>query len=234
MTEFIKSFNEIQNNLNEIKSKEKIISTSSQGVEFKNSNKDQIISDIQAIYDLLGKNKQKLANLGKRLKDSNLKIDDLETACLNLTNQLTEKESEITGLKTKLEELNVDLSNLKVQFVEAKEESELKTEQLNTAWYIVGATKELKRKGLVTKEGGFIGIGKVMELSKTADENQFTKIDIIQTTEIPLSCKKAKLITVHPDDSYKLVEAAGNVSKLEILDPGKFWSASKFLIITTE
>ena len=35
MNEFITSFNEIQENLNQIKSKEKIISTSSKGVEFK-------------------------------------------------------------------------------------------------------------------------------------------------------------------------------------------------------
>jgi hypothetical protein len=103
MNEFITSFNEIQENLNQIKSKEKIISTSSKGVEFEKSNKDQINSDIQLIYDLLGKNKQKVANLTKRLKSSNLKVDALELAVTNLTNQLIEKETEITDLKTKLE-----------------------------------------------------------------------------------------------------------------------------------
>src|ERR1035437_3943654 len=90
MAEFITSFNEIEKNLNEIKDKEKIISTSSNGKEFNKSKKDQIIADIQIIYDLLDKNKQKMASLNKKLKSSNLKIDELDVAVNNLTYQSNE------------------------------------------------------------------------------------------------------------------------------------------------
>ena len=83
MNEFIKSFNEIQANLNEIKEKQKIISTKSEGVELKNNNKDQIISDIQSIYDLLDKNKKQAANLSKKLKNSNLQADEIRLAVSN-------------------------------------------------------------------------------------------------------------------------------------------------------
>lgn len=234
MTEFVKAFNEIQGNLDEIKAKEKIISISSGDKEFKKANKDQIISDIQTIYDLLDKNKQKVVRLSKKLKNSNLKIEEIELAVTNLTNQLADKETEITALKTNLETLNVDFANLKVRYAEEQQESKSKTEKLNTAYYVVGSKKDLAEKGLITKKGGFIGIGKVAESSAVVDGKYFTKIDITQTTEIPIHGDKVKLISVHPADSYKLVEGSASIDKIVILDPTKFWSTSKYLIITSE
>lgn len=234
MAEFIQSFNEIQENLNEIKTKEKIISTSSGDTEFRKSDKEQVISDIQMIYDMLNKNKQKVANLSKKLKASNLKSNQLELAVTNLTNQLLEKESEITELKNNLEKLSVDFTNLNVKYNQEKAESDLKTEKLNTAYYVVGTTKELKNNGVITKEGGFIGIGKVAELSSTLNSDYFTKVDITKATDIPVSGKQVKLITPHPANSYKMVEGASSIIKLTITDSEKFWSISKYLIISSD
>ncbi len=234
VTEFINSFNEIQENLDEIKIKEKIISASSKGTEFKKVNKDQIINDIKTIYALLGKNKQKVANLNKKLKDSNIKISEIELAVTNLTNQLNEKESEIAELKTKLEDMNINLSDMKVKFDEEKQESDMKTEKLNTAYYLVGTKKELTKKGVVTKEGGFIGLGKVSEISDNLNEGYFTKIDITQMKEVAVEGDIITLITTHPVGSYKIVQGTGSHDKLEILDPEKFWSVSKYLIVKTK
>jgi DNA repair exonuclease SbcCD ATPase subunit len=234
MNEFITSFNEIQANLNQIKEKERIISQSSKETDFKKSNKDQINSDIQLIYDLLNKNKQKVASLTKKLKSSNLKVEELELAVTNLTNQLVEKETEIADLKTTLEALNVDFANLKTKYNEEKEASDQKTEKLNTAYYIVGTTKELRDKDAITKEGGFIGLGKVVELNTEICPTCFTRVDITKTKSIPVKGKKVSLVTSHPANSYRLVEGASAISKLEILDPEQFWSISKYLIVVTD
>ncbi len=234
VTEFINSFNEIQENLDEIKVKEKIISATSKGTEFKKVNKDQIISDIKTIYELLGKNKQRVARLNKKLKDSNMKISEIELAVTNLTNQLNEKESEIAELKTKLEDLNLNLTDLKVKYDDEKQESELKTEKLNTAFYLVGNKKELAKKGVITKEGGFIGLGKVSELSDNLNESYFTKIDITQMKEVAVEGDIIALITTHPVGSYKIIQGGGSHDKLEILDAEKFWSISKYLIVKTK
>ena len=121
-----------------------------------------------------------------------------------------------------------------MEFIEEKQESQLKTEKLNTAFYVVGTTKELKNNGVITKEGGFIGLGQVTELSKTLDQNYFTKIDILKTKEIPVSARKVKLITPHPETSYKLVEGASSIIRIEIIDPEQFWSISKYCIITAD
>ena len=234
MNEFVASFNEIQGNLNEIKEKQKIISIKSEGVEFKKSNKDQIINDIQAIYDLLNKNKQKAASLAKKLENSNLKTDEIRLAVSNLTNQVNDKESEITLLKSNLEKLNVDFVNLKMRFNEEVEESNIKTDKLHTAYYVIGTNKDLAENGVITKTGVFIGIGKVAKLNESLDKNYFTKIDITQTREIPIHGDKVKLVSTHPADSYKLIEGSASIDKIVILDQEKFWSVSKYLIITSE
>ena len=61
----------------------------------------------------------------------------------------------------------------------------------------------------------------------------FTKVDITEMKELPLSAKKAKIITTHPAGSYKL-EGENKVDKLVILNPDEFWSVSKYLVIVVE
>ena len=234
MNEFIKSFNEIQANLNEIKEKQKIISTKSEGVELKNNNKDQIISDIQSIYDLLDKNKKQAANLSKKLKNSNLQADEIRLAVSNLTTQVNDKENEITKLKSNLEKLHIDFANLKIRFYDEVEESNMKTEKLNTAYYLIGSNKDLIEKGVITESGGFIGLGKLAQLNESLNKNYFTKIDLTQTSEIPIHGDKVKLVSIHPADSYKLIEGSASIDKIVILNQEKFWSVSKYLIIATK
>jgi glucose-1-phosphate thymidylyltransferase len=90
MNEFIKSFNEIQANLNEIKEKQKIISTKSEGVELKNNKivsikeKPKKTSSNLAITGLYFFDRN-VVNLSKKLKPSKrkeLEIVDLLKAYL--------------------------------------------------------------------------------------------------------------------------------------------------------
>ena len=137
-------------------------------------------------------------------------------------------------LKNQLEKLNVDFASLKQRYIEEQQVVAMKTEQLNTAYYAIGSKKDLTKKGLITKEGGFIGLGRESDLSTTLDPNSFTKIDITSTTEIPIHGERVKLISTHPEGSYKLVEGSASIDKIMILDPLKFWSISKYLVITSE
>ncbi|HET6992400.1 MAG TPA: hypothetical protein VFJ43_13790 [Bacteroidia bacterium] len=230
---FFRAMNDIQSNLDEIKSKEKIISHDTTGGDV-GSRKDQITNDIQSIYQLMIKNKQRLAAAKKSLKNSNLQIASMQTTIDNLTVQLASKETEITDLKDQLEKLNLELSNLNMNYTELQTESDVKTTVINTAYYAFGTAKELTKQGVLTKEGGFIGMGKTQKLSDNMNDSYFTKIDITTTKEIQLSAKKAKLITTHPAGSYKIDGTDGHADKLIILDPDKFWSVSKYLVIVVE
>lgn len=233
LQEFIEAFNEIQDNINQIKEKEKIITNSTQSGDVK-SKEESIKEDIQAIYDLLNKNKMKVASLSKKLKDANIKMESLEKMIANLQSMIDEKDKEIQNLKDKIESLNIELSNLQTSYQELAQENEAKTEKLYTAYYAIGTTKELKEKGVITKEGGFIGIGKATKLKDDFNKDYFTKIDITKVTSIPISAKSAKILTTHPSSSYKMIGDKKHVERIEILNPDEFWSASKFLVIVIE
>jgi len=232
LQEFIASFNEIQENLNTIKEKEKIVTNTTAKGDVR-SRQGQIREDIQAIYDLMEKNKNRINSLTQRLKDSNLKISGMQKMIENLQNALNEKDEEIGELRNRIEGLNIELSNLNTNYKAMAAESAAKTEALNTAWYAIGTSKELKERKIIAKEGGFIGIGKSTKMQEDFDKEYFTKINILQTTNINIGAKKAKVVTTHPKNSYKLV-GQKPVERLEILNPTEFWSTSKYLVIIIE
>lgn len=230
---FIEAFNEIQDNLNTIKEKEKIVTAASKEANVK-SKEDQINEDIQAIYELMEKNRQKVASLSSKLKKANVQIDQLNKMIENLNAQLQAKDAEIAELKTQLERMNIEINELQLASQVKDEQIAQTTNKLNTAYYAYGTAKELKRQGVITKEGGFIGLGKSEAMMKDFNRNYFTKIDITQTNSIPLAAKKAKLLTSHPSGSYKFEGPEGKVEKLTILNADEFWSNSKYLVIIIE
>ena len=239
---FFESFNEIQDNLAAIKEKENIINMNASGdVESTPEMKDQIQNDIQSIYDLLQENKNKINKLQKRLKSSNIKIKALKETIDNLMQQIQMKDAEIGDLKKKLEDMNIQINVLETNVDSLQGENVAKDEtitqkenELNTAYYVLGTEKELKANGVITKEGGFIGLGKIAKLRSDFNKDYFTEIDIRTTKEIPLICKKARILTTHPSGSYELVTKDDRVEKIVIKDEKEFWKASKYLVIVTE
>jgi DNA repair exonuclease SbcCD ATPase subunit len=232
LQEFIASFNDIQENLNQIKEKEKIVTNASSKGDVR-SRHGQIKEDIQAIYDLMAQNKIRISSLSQKLKQSNLKLSGMEKMIENLQNSLNLKDEEIADLKTRIEGLNIELSTLNTNYKNVESESSQKTEALNTAYYAIGTNKELKEKKVITKEGGFIGLGKSTKISADFNKEYFTKINIEQTTSINIGAKKMRLLTTHPTGSYKLV-GVKPVEKIEISNPKEFWSSSKYLVVMIE
>jgi len=231
---FIRAFNEIQDNLDVIKEKEKLLTTSSQTGELDQNQKDKIIIDIQAIYDLMVKNKQKLSSMNKKLKKANLRIAEFETMIERLNSQIAEKDMEISELKAELEKMNIEFTEVTMNYEAAQEMLEEKTDKMNKAWYAFGTSKELITQGVLTKEGGFIGIGKAAKLKDDFNKSYFTQIDVTETHSITLVCKKAKLITTHPSNSYKFEGPEGKIEKLSVTNPEEFWGVSKYLVIVVE
>jgi len=238
---YLADFNAIQDNINQIKEKEKIITVNaSSGSEMNQSQRDQINADIQLIYDLMTKNKQMIYNLNKKLKKSNQRIVELEKMIATLNSQLEEKDKQINDLKSQLEKLHFDVARLNsnidsLSTTNKDKENTInqKTSELNTAYYAFGTKKELINNKVITKEGGFIGIGKSEKLSQDFNKEYFTKIDITKTTKIPIMSKKARMVTTHPASSYHF-EGENKVDNLVITNIQDFWSASKYLVIVVE
>jgi uncharacterized coiled-coil DUF342 family protein len=233
LQEFISAFNEIQENLNTIKEKEKIVNNTANAKGDVKSKEGQIKEDIQSIYDMMAKNKSRIGSLTKKLKDSRLKMEGLEKMIENLQTSIDQKDGEIADLKSKIEGLNIELTNLNTNYQASEASNVEKQDALNTAYYAIGTSKELKEKKVISKEGGFIGLGKTTKVSEDFNKDYFTKINIEQTLSINIGAKKAKILTSHPSSSYKLI-GEKPVEKIDITNPKEFWGASKYLVIVID
>lgn len=239
INEFIRSINDIQGTLDTIKQKENIINlTTDRGGEMKLSAKEQIKTDIQTIYSLMKKNKETIAALSKKLKSSKLKVDELNKMVERLNKDLAEKASQIEDLRAKLAKMNAafEVANLKIdtlsrtvkdqtsQISNQTQTIAAQDEAINTAYYVIGTNKELKKSGII-KSGEILA-----DFNKTL----FTKIDIRNVTEISILSKKAKILSSHPSSSYKFSGDKKIIQALQIIDYKAFWANSKYLVIMVD
>jgi chromosome segregation ATPase len=243
--EFIGAMNEIQTNLDSVKTIEKIVSVqTAPGAELKAEAKNRIIEDIKQIYTLLNKNKELVKTLQGKLRNSNMKITELENMIALLNKQMVEKDGEIARLNKELENLHVDVAGLnqKIETITAESEKTIKeksqtieaqTVAMNTAFYAFGTKKELAEKNVIEKEGGVLGMGKTLKMKKDFNRDYFMKIDIREFKQLTLNTKKAKLVTYHPDGSFHFT-GVKTVESLVIDKPDEFWKASKYLLIVVE
>jgi chromosome segregation ATPase len=249
MISYMESFNEIEQNLADIRERE--MSIALQGTESGRSEgevQSQIKEDIKAINQLISQNKQKIQELNEQLSNSKGDNARLNKMLMNLKNKLNqqviEKDEQIAQLKEELEkmnftveELNANLDTLQIQnsqLAEANQEKENiieeKIDEINTAYLAMGTKKELEEREIISKEGGFLGIGKTEILSDEIQNSKFKKVDMRTTLIIPVSAKKLEFVTSHPNDSYRIV-GEKDIEKIEILDPKSFWNNSKYLVV---
>ena len=251
MNDFISTFNEFEENLAVIKEKEQMIEMSAEDPELRKSSKDQIVSDIQMINDLLDRNRTLIDDLTAKVEKSERNNRRYLASISRLKKQLEERDTEVSTLKDELatmsftveslngrvdtlnqvtrtltEETNLQTARIaeqETQIGEQLDQIENQTTALNTAFFVMGSSKELKDKAVMSSK----------KLNNNFDEGAFTKIDITEVQTIPLNTKKAKLLTSHPSDSYVLNEEGKEIASLEITNPERFWKTSKYLVVVT-
>ena len=237
--EFVSTLNSIEENLDIIKEKEKIVAVNTENPT--TSQKQKISSNIASINSLLDQNKTKLAELDKKLKNSWYQNSKLRKLTERLKADVAQKEADIlalneqvANLNVKVEGLNTDVTNLNTTVADLSTESaekaqiiEEKTTSLNTAYYVVGSNSELKAKNVISKKGGVIGIASATVLNENFDVNEFERIDITETTLIPVEGEKIQMVTTHPVSSYTFEAGKG----ITIVDAAQFWKSSKHLVI---
>lgn len=226
------TFNRISENLRTIRSKQGGLVAPTAGAETNEDLEQRIMGDIEEIDVLLAENKGLIAKLRKQAKASSANIAELERTVADLEKTIDDKDTEIAGLKEQLASTNSSLATLIDMYRDKSQVADMQRNEMNSAYYAVGTAKELKEKGVLTKEGGVAGIGGVNKLN-TADlpKDYFSAIDITSTPEIALGGKKAELSTTHPEGSYRI---EGGGAKLVITDPDKFWSISKYLVVVVD
>jgi chromosome segregation ATPase len=254
LNDFMATFNAFEENLAVIKEKEQLINLQTDGSEMRVEAKDQVVQDIQMINDLLDQNRQIIEDLTARAQSAEVKSGEYQRMITRLKQKLTDSDTEITGLKDQLssmaftvESLNGRLdtlserSSMLARLTEEqsetllsredslREQQEVLTQQandLNTAYFVTGSTKELKDSEVLSNS-------KIV--NKDLNPKLFTQIDIRETQVITLATKKPQLLTNHPTDSYVFLDDDQDKTfdRIEITNPEKFWRSSKYLVVVT-
>jgi phage shock protein A len=241
ISEWITTFDDIEKNIAMIKEKEKVISINSSNAEISKDKKQQVLEDIKYINTLLEQNKKKIASLNAQLKKSGgtmkvlqNKISELEASMKLNENEISELKTSLVDKKFEVEQLNTQMTVMQDTIARKDEKINTQTYEMNKAFYACGTYKELKAKGLLTKEGGFIGLGKTESLTGNFPDNSFVQIDITKTKSIPVNAKNAKLISEHPSGSYEFIrDEDKRIVSVEIKDPALFWKISKYAVVET-
>jgi hypothetical protein len=239
INESILTFDQIEKDLNTVKEKENIISMQSSDKEFSKDKKQQILKDIEYINTVLDQNKKKIASLTAQLKISGGTIKGLQVKIAELEASMKQRETEISDLKVALVQkdfeigqLNTRMTDQQIAIAQKDEKISNQTAEMNKGFLASGTYKALKAKGLVSKEGGFLGLGKKESLHQDFSDSLFTQINITETKSIPVNSKNARLITDHPRSSYEMIRDKNNrIASIEIKDPEQFWKISKYAVV---
>ena len=241
VNDYVITLNEIEKDLLYIKEQENLLDVQSNDPELAKNKKAKIISDIQLVYSLVEQNKKKIADLSKKLKSSGVEIAALNEKVKYLTSTITERDNNIVALNQQMEQKDIEISGLNDQVgtletvvINQKDLIDEQEISLNTAFIAAGNYKELKEKGILTKEGGFLGMGKSKSLANAVSEELFTKIDVTETKSYPVFSERVELITEHPDGSYEWVEENNQIAYMVISDPKEFWRISKYAVLETK
>ena len=240
LNDWLTSFDEIEKNLRMIKEKEKLITVNSAGSEVSADKRQQIMEDIKTINTLLDENRKKIASLNAQLKQSGITITGLQTRVAELETSMKNYENDIAILKANLDNKDFEIEQLNETMVALNDTLNRKVETINTQTYMLnqaflvsGTYKDLRDKGILYKEGGFLGIGRQESIKDNFDESIFTEVNISELKSIPVNnSRKVKLVTEHPAGSYELVKENENtISSIAILDPGEFWKISRYAVV---
>ncbi|MCC6371865.1 MAG: hypothetical protein IT236_12725 [Bacteroidia bacterium] len=238
--DFILAFTEVEKNLDSVMKKQRLVllNTNKTG-DLKQNRMDKMNSEIAAINRLMEENKKRIKEMNGRLNSSDSKNKSLKQTINLLNNQLNARFAELSDLNIQLSRAydQVDFLQATVEILVLQNmEQELIIDSaaimLRTAYYIVAKMEDLKRFNLVDKQGGFLGMGKTAVPDNNPDVHLFTKIDYLQVTTIEVNSKHPKIISTHPSDSYELSKTNKVINSIRIIDPEKFWSQSKYLIVS--
>ena len=235
--------NDIETGFSEINQKEKEMKVNLKGVEGTTNNKRQLIAaQMTAIKEGISQNKAKIEEL-RRLSAKKGKANSMLAETIKrLQTEMDEKASQIKSLQAELDQKNIKITELNTtvdvqskniaeqQSVMEQQKSTLKAQEtdLNTVWYCIQSSKKLKEAKIISG-GGLFQAKKVM--GNEFDKSAFTQIDLRSISSIPTNSKKVKILSLHPVNSYKLVTGANKNITIEITNPSKFWSVSKYLVV---
>ena len=237
----MEAFNEVQEGFRLINEAENRVDLQAGKVEGLSA-AQKIREDILFISEKLQSNRTRIAELEEQLKNSKYASSQLKKTIANFKEELEAKSQQIETLQTELASKNIRIAelddavagltqNVADLVAENKVKDAMVATQdkaLNAGWFVFGTSSELKDQKIISKK--LLQKTKVLE-NEDFNKDYFTQIDIRTDKEIKLYSKEAKLLTAHPEGTYEVAKDDKGQLTLNITNPNKFWSVSRYLVI---
>jgi uncharacterized protein YoxC len=241
LNDMLSTLNEVEESLQSMNESEEYLNIRQSG-EITPTVREQIRNNVLLIAKTLKSNREQLARLQEKMKESDIRSDGLQKTVNRLNAEINRKAGTIAALQDELmkkdiriRELDETVATLADNLQELSQTTASQSEQLRAqekelyrAYYCYGTRRELKEQNILTGGGLF---SKPKALQSTFNKDYFIAIDIRDVTEIPLFDGKASIRTNHPEGSYKFVRDEGGNLTLHILDITQFWNFSEYLVI---
>ncbi len=236
LDDILGTFNEVQEGICRINEAEGRV-TIADGNPESASSREVIRDNMAFIQQAMQQNRDMIAQLQEKLKNSSIKATKMQKTIENLQAQIDTQAARIQELEASLAEKDAlieaqgdAIAGLSNNVAALTEDNKAKTEkvqaqdkELNSAWFVFGTKNELKEQKILTNG----------DILKSGDFNKdyFTKIDIRYDKDLKFYSKSAQLLSTHPAGSYQLAKDKQGLYEIHITDPQKFWSVSKYLVV---
>src|SRR5438477_1851251 len=196
---------------------------------------DTLIAKLRYVVTRVRETESQLAQSRQRIKNLTSLSDSLRATLDSTASNL---QAVIATQKQTIDLLTDQVNTLTAENVALRD-------SLSTGYYVIGTRAELKKKGILTEQGGgrvlFIlwRTGKTLQPARNLDPSLFTAIDTRKVTQIPLPVASAsyKVASLQDLDYIEEQRDGGKysgTSTLTITSPADFWRSSKFLVIIME
>jgi peptidoglycan hydrolase CwlO-like protein len=240
--EAINAIAEIQDSLYSITAGDSAMGALSQGLRTEQTLTEpqtkQALEQISAINSSIGRTKMKIAELEEHLQKNGIKVAGLQRMITTLKKDVADKETTVSELNGRVDSLQVEVAGLQGEVQQSQETIHARDQQLEerrnelaTIYFKIGTKKELKDSGLIVSTGGFLGMGKSVQLTGKFDENEFTRLDTDAEKLIHTQAAKARVLSAQPASSYEL-KLEGEEMELHILDSREFRKVKHLIIVT--
>lgn len=213
---------------------------------------ERIQNEIDFIDHLLSENNYLIAKLNEQLENKDTRLKGVEAANRDLKARISKYQEEVNlllaekealqrsydesvqysrTLANKVDTLGREVSMKSQEIENQKILLDQKEKSLNKAYYAIGSYKSLRDMDILQKEGGFLGINRVMTLTDDPDVHLFQEIDTREVKKIPVMAERWEMVTGHDPNSFELQYDNKKTEWIHITDPEKFWKKSKYLVI---
>jgi len=211
--------------------------------------RDSMLTRIRVMNARLDSTQTRLQESRRRVRGLTQISDSLrrtlEATIASYERMLEAERTTIATLTTQVQSLEAETVRLAVAVDTLSAAVDTLRTEAETVYYVIGTKQELLERGIAAEEGGarvlfiFGRAGKTLVPGRDLDPADFMPINKWSDTRIALpdSSRTYRIVSrqdvgqlaVPPDEKGRMQGTA-----LEIVDPGAFWAASKFLIVVQE